>query len=1403
MKRWQTTILTFIAVLAILIVTLALTPVGHEPARRIIEDVVRDASGYELSMSDLSGNLLSRIAATDVRLISGSGVPLVEADRIVVDFELLPVLSRTVSVPLLHFENAQVWFTVASDGRLVGWTDVPSGSTAAPPDTTTSSEPWEISAVVLFDGLAAVYADSAASLSVKADLDRLEAQGGIDAFDADLEGRVRYEGTPFERPLDVALSIAGGLEGTTVRVTSLELSTEAADVSATGSLAFPSTGLELDVEAASQLDTRRLAGLFGIDGMAGAATLRAAVDGPARELRYDATVRSDSLLLSGVALESVAADIEGHGGRATLTSLQGSALGGSFVLSGTADITRPSGSLVSFEAAGDRLALSAVPGARLSGTSSFVARGEIPLERLPAATGTLAVDVWDLRYEAWAFGDAGVRAGVGDGLARARAWCCSTDVTATAELRGAGVDSLSATVDAPDLGRIAALFGMEGLAGRATVDVRADSLPGDRLRYAAVMPELRYRGVSLGPVEVRGSALRNVYDLSWSLLDGVADGDASVDAVEGTYAAQTEIDGLQLGAVLSDSLLRAYDAEGALSLSATVEGSFDGDIAVSGTVSSLDGALRGERLELERSFSFNATNDGLRLSPVWLAGSFGTLGVSGTVSADDSLDLRATLDRLDLAVVDRVARGATRGPGVAGVVSGSLAVSGSRRSPVAVLDVSADSLNAAGVSFAQALVEADIDTSMVIFSVSAATEADGVLLANGLLPLRPDSAAVLALDTDREFALSLSAENFEADVGEALLTGTRGPKVVRLDGALLVTGLIDSLASLNGRGDLNELALSLAPARVALADSFSFEIDEGDVWLDNLALDITRTRVLSEASGGRLTVSGFVGVRDSIDVSARLDSLDVATIFRVVSPGPTAPVAGRLDLTGTVRGRLSAPSIDARWTMRKPVFAQFGFESFEGRIHAEDERVVLDHATLRTRTDSLKVTGAVGVAGVQGEALPIDFAVRSKGIDLSGLSSYPRNVDELEGVFTADLTAAGTTSRPTFEGSLKLSDGLLRGYGMTEPARDIDVGIAALNRAFTILEADASLGSGSVSVDGSYDLDSNGSFRLRTRLDSPELRITDTLDARLGGKVTWAGDRDRSVMSGNVDIEKAEVLYEFNIADLASRRVKRVAVRSSEDPRSRVRLDLEVNVRDPVSFNSNLANLELSGGVRISGTLLHPRPTGSFYTESGTFRYLGTEFQIETLTVSWRDPRRSDPYINVVAVADVEARSGDSYSVTVRFDDYWYDGTFSFTSTPPLSEPDVIALLTFGDTVGGVVSGGDRPGTSRTSFSEMARRTFVGRVFGVAESKLEDLLALDVVAIDEETTEEGSLVEGAGVTVGKRFGRVAVSYTTAVGRFEEREVEVSFFLTEHLSLVTKADPGGNHAARIKLHIPIE
>jgi hypothetical protein len=191
--------------------------------------------------------------------------------------------------------------------------------------------------------------------------------------------------------------------------------------------------------------------------------------------------------------------------------------------------------------------------------------------------------------------------------------------------------------------------------------------------------------------------------------------------------------------------------------------------------------------------------------------------------------------------------------------------------------------------------------------------------------------------------------------------------------------------------------------------------------------------------------------------------------------------------------------------------------------------------------------------------------------------------------------------------------------------------------------------------------------------------------------------------------------------------------------------------------------------------------------------------------VSFIDPERRDPYVDLSGVAEVESRSGEFYQVTARLNGYLSDAVPELNSIPSLSRPDIVSLLTFGDTFGTMTSGEPGSDSSGGAFSHLAGTVFFSSAFGLAESTLERLLRLDRVAFDQEELASGEDGETeTNVTLGKKFGgRLRVNYSTAVGSLSNQKVEISFELARRFWLQTRTDPEGNHAVGLKLQIPFK
>ncbi len=740
---------------------------------------------------------------------------------------------------------------------------------------------------------------------------------------------------------------------------------------------------------------------------------------------------------------------------------------------------------------------------------------------------------------------------------------------------------------------------------------------------------------------------------------------------------------------------------------------------------------------------------------------------------------------------------------LSGSVDGVVTVVGSGLDRRVSADVSIDRLLVGGVAFDAVSLAAESDSSDLSFELTALSRDGGSMSAAGAVPIRQDSLSVLALDSDREFGATVTWSQFavtgdarlpaERPRREALRAGRVGPP--RGDGRLAPT--------MYGRGRLEAVVAEFEQVTFSLSAPLDIEIAEGNVELPDAEVAVATRRVLGEAAGGSVTIGGELGHDGALALDLTVRQLDVGGAPRDLRPrgrrGVRRTSRRSRRATGTRWRRLRARSAGP-W--QSPVIYGVGFTRLTGQGTLESGAVVLENVELVAPGGAVTASGTVPLASA-GAAGDLDLAVTVDSFDLGELDGAPARRRPGRGdPLRRHRRDRGGCRRRRWRARVGIRGGSVAVAGLAEPIRDVTIDATIEDGVVALREARASLGHGSVSATGYAQLlGRRRSARTCSGLCSPRPRLRSpmSLEGQFDGGVTWAGSAAGSRITGDVRVEKLAITREFGLGDILTAGPVLTVRPSASDPRARVALDLDVDLASGVTVRSGLADLQLAGGVHLGGTVLAPQVSGGVYAEGGTFRYLDNTFAVKTLNVTFTDTRRRDPYVLLEGEADVRARSDETYAVTMRLDGFAFDAVPELSSDPPLSGPDIVSLLTFGDTIGSLGGGG--AASSGESWSGLARGAFLGSVVGVAEGTLEDLLRLDTVKLESETMEEGTL-EGAGLTIGKRLGdRLRVEYTTTLGRFDEKEIEVTFKIIDALSIESRSDPEGNHAIGLRLRIP--
>ncbi len=1383
------------AVLVALLATLTVTPVGWRVAVAGLEAAARGAD-LELSIGSLSGNLLRRVTIEDVALRVPGGRTIATIDRIEAELAFGGLVRRHLVIPKLRVTGAELLFVVGPDGKLIGWSRfAPESEPGAP--ATARGRAWTVDVALDVSDLSAAYRDSVSGLAVEAGGVALGGRGGPSSYRATADGAIVLSAPALTRELAGRFALAvSGVDGR-LTVEPSRLVTTVGEAGGAGEVG----GGAVRFDAEAWLDLARFGELLGVTGLAGSAEASCSAGGPAESLAYTARVSGRDVAFGAVAVPRVEADLSGTSREVKLDRLLAEFAGGTVEASGRME----PGAAFEFSVAARGLDVSraaeALPGGApaLAGVldASVDGRGTVPdAAHLSARFDVSARDVSVAGTELGAV----TASGTADaGRLAVEGECLAAQFAAQGVVDEEGLRSLAADIEATDLSVAGAAFGVPDLAGHGSA--RADvaiEVGGPVLTVEAAAPDLRLGSLQAGPATASAAGPLSSLAVRVEAF-GSALSAAGTIGEGGEYAFDVSVDSLPLAWAGPDTLLPAVALE--VTAEAAVRGRPGGSFAADGVVNRIEADVGAEHLTLARPARFTASPESVHVSSLVLSGDLGEIAVGGVVSAGGKNNLIARLSHLDLE------RAAALAPGVSvplsGSVDGVVTVLGSGSGRRVAADVGIDGLLVGGVALDAVSLAAESDSTDLYFDLAVLSRDGGSMSAAGAVPIRQDSLRVLALDPEREFGATVTWSRFAVTAGPGFLPDVRGEKRFELDGSVLLAGTVDSLQTMYGRGRLEAVVAEFERVTFSLSAPLDIEIAQGDVELPNAEVAVARRRVLGERAGGSLTVGGEVGNDGTLALDLTVNQLDVGGLLETFVPATAGAFAGRLDGRAELGHTLAAPEGAFSWSVASPVIYGVGFTRLAGQGTIGSGAVVLENVELVAPGGALRASGTVPLAS-PGAARDLDLAIRVDSFDLGELAALPPGVGPVEGSLTADIGVTGKLSSPLVRGSLGIRGGSVALAGLADPVRDVSVSATIEDGVVALREARASLGRGSVSATGYAQVLGAGgrAFLFKAVLDSPEIEVPGTLAGRFGGDVAWAGSAAGSRVTGDIRVEKLEITREFGLGDiLTAGPVLTVRPRAS-DPRARVALDIDADMTGGVSVRSNLADIRLAGAVHLGGTALTPQLSGGVQAERGTFRYLDNTFDLKTLSVAYTDRRRRDPYVVLEGQADVTARSEDAYAVTMRFEGFAFDAVPELTSDPPLSEPDIVALLTFGDTFGALVGGGPA-GSSGESWSGLARGAFFDGVVGVAAGTLEDLLRLDTVKLESGTTEDGSL-DGAGLTIGKRIGdRLSVEYTTALGHFEQKEIEVAFKVINALSIESRADPEGNHAIGIRLRIPFK
>lgn len=391
----------------------------------------------------------------------------------------------------------------------------------------------------------------------------------------------------------------------------------------------------------------------------------------------------------------------------------------------------------------------------------------------------------------------------------------------------------------------------------------------------------------------------------------------------------------------------------------------------------------------------------------------------------------------------------------------------------------------------------------------------------------------------------------------------------------------------------------------------------------------------------------------------------------------------------------------------------------------------------------------------------------------------------VQGISRFDVLAHGTYLDPLLDGTLSLDKGQmnLRGY---QGAEDIQAQVVLKGRTLSV-PADkpvrGTLAHGDLKASGTMTWRLGGleSYAIDATLDDFQLRdVPDGLDLQGSLQATVNGTGEGGLLRGKLRADRLSYHAEVKLADL----ILRSALSDSggltgldlDDPLERIQLDLDLELRTPWSFDTNLLKLEgrTEGPFQVLGTLAHPVPKGIMLFQPGgriTNIFPAGDMVVDRGSLTFSESRPMDPLISLQG--NVSSIPGYAVNLDIR-------GTLSNlsivpSSTPSLRQDEIVAILINPGNVANVGTAGASSGVTQGAITSGLASAGSGLIstlaFAPFQEQLRRTLGLDRVNVAVRSNTLGSTE--TEVTLGKSISLLGQRSAFVVSHKKSGELSIT------------------------------
>jgi translocation and assembly module TamB len=567
-----------------------------------------------------------------------------------------------------------------------------------------------------------------------------------------------------------------------------------------------------------------------------------------------------------------------------------------------------------------------------------------------------------------------------------------------------------------------------------------------------------------------------------------------------------------------------------------------------------------------------------------------------------------------------------------------------------------------------------------------------------------------------------------------------------------------------------------------------------------------------EQVGGLELVAHTAGEALNYDISSHLEGAELAVHGRTVMNGEYATQTemnfshfdiGALLKLGHIDGINGESSLAGTITIAGPLRHP---EQMHGEARLQELAVTLAgvhlqseggvHATLagaRIHLDPLHVTGentdlrAQGSLALQG----------SRQLDLSANGTINFKLAE---TLDPDLTASGTSTfqveahgplkNPGLRGRVDFQNGSLSLEDLPNGLSQLHGTLEFSQNRLEVTSLTAMSGGGLLSVGGSLSYQHGIYANLSVTGKGIRIRYPQGVSSLADASLRLEGSQTELRLSGNVLITRFTASPDLDIAALAAQASTVRSVKAPTAPSNHVRLDVHIVSSPQLNFQNAFAKLAGDVDLHLRGTMASPSLLGRVSITQGNAAIAGTRYELQRGDISFTNPVRIEPIIDLTATAHVE-----DYDITLGLHGSADKLAVTYRSDPPLPEADVLSLLALGHT-----ESQQRLYTQQQEQALSSPSTDAllgGALNATVSNRVQKLFGAGSVKVDPNYL--GAFGNSTSrITVQEQLGRnVILTYATDVNTTGQQLLQAEVAINRHVSLVVARDESGVFSMVVK------